>query len=140
MSKRHFIVSIKTIDDTPLFPVNFKGENFLFGATAKASAKTRVIFKGYASFPTGLESIICCKDGYQARKYADELANNIYMLTNSMDHRIDSFGIHIGELTNDERTLEAVMMDMMVRGMAARGIDMDSIPTLSFEQDGKLLS
>ncbi len=140
MSKRHFIVSIKTIDDTPLFPVNFKGENFLFGATAKASAKTRVIFKGYASFPTGLESIICCKDGHQARKYADELANNIYMLTNSMDHRIDSFGIHIGELTNDERTREAVMMDMMVRGMAARGIDMDSIPTLSFEQDGKLLS
>lgn len=140
MSKRHFIVSIKTIDDTPLFPVNFKGENFLFGATAKASAKTRVIFKGYASFPTGLESIICCKDGQQARKYADEVANSIYMLTNSMDHRIDSFGIHIGELTNDERTLEAVMMDMMVRGMAARGIDMDSIPTLSFEQDGKLLS
>lgn len=62
MSKRHFIVSIKTIDDTPLFPVNFEGENFLFGATAKASAKTRVIFKGYASFPTGLEAIICCKN------------------------------------------------------------------------------
>ena len=135
MSKRHFIVSIKTIDDTPLFPVNFEGENFLFGATAKASAKTRVIFKGYASFPTGLEAIIFCKDGQEARKYADEVANSIYTLTNGMDHIIESFGIHIAELTNDERTLEAVMMDMMVRGMAARGIDMDSIPTLSFEQD-----
>ena len=126
MSKRHFIVSIKTIDDTPLFPVNFEGENFLFGATA--------------SFPTGLEAIIFCKDGQEARKYADEVANSIYTLTNAMDHKIESFGIHIAELTNDERTLEAVMMDMMVRGMAARGIDMDSIPTLSFDQDGKLLS
>lgn len=75
MSKRHFIVSIKTIDDTPLFPVNFEGENFLFGATA--------------SFPTGLE---------------------------------------------------AVMMDMMTRSMAARGINLDSIPTLSSGQDGKKLS
>ena len=140
MTRRHFIVSIKTIDDTPLFPANFEGENFLFGATAKASAKTRVVFKGYASFPTGLESVIFCKDVQEARKYADELANRIYMLTNKMDHRIESFGIHIGELTNDERTLEAVMMDMMTRSMAARGINMDSIPTLSFGPDGKPLS
>ena len=36
-----------------------------------------------------------------------------------MGHIIQSFGIHIGELTNDERTLEAVMMDMMTRSMAA---------------------
>lgn len=140
MSKRHFIVSIKTIDDTPLFPVNFDGENFLLGATAKASAKARVILKGYASFPTGLESVICCKDVQDARRYADELGNSIYMLTNSMDHRIDSFGIHIGVLTNDERTLEAVMMDMMTRSLAARGINMDSIPTLSFDLDGKQLN
>lgn len=101
-------------------------ENFLFEATAKASAKTSVIFKGYASFPTGLESIICCKDGQQARKYADQITSSIYMLTNSMGHIIDSFGIHIGELTNDERTLEAVMVDMMTRSMAARGINQDS--------------
>lgn len=140
MSKRHFIVSIKTIDDTPLFPANFKGENFLFEATAKASAKTSVIFKGYASFPTGLESIICCKDGQQARKYADQITSSIYMLTNSMGHIIDSFGIHIGELTNDERTLEAVMVDMMTRSMAARGINQDSILTLSFSPDSKPLS
>lgn len=126
MSKRHFIVSIKTIDDTPLFPVNFEGENFLFGATA--------------SFPTGLEAIIFCKDGQEARKYADEVANSINTLTNGMDHIIESFGIHIAELTNDERTLEAVMMDMMTRSMAARGINLDSIPTLSSGQDGKKLS
>ena len=103
-----------------------EGENFLFEATAKASAKTSVIFKGYASFPTGLESIICCKDGQQARKYADQITSSIYMLTNSMGHIIDSFGIHIGELTNDERTLEAVMADMMTRSMAALGINQDS--------------
>ena len=62
------------------------------------------------------------------------------MLTNDMDHVIESFGIHIAELTNDERTLEAVMMDMMTRSMAARGINLDSIPTLSSGQDGKKLS
>ena len=42
MSKRHFIVSIKTIDDMLLFPTDFNGEVFLLGATAKASAKTGV--------------------------------------------------------------------------------------------------
>ena len=55
-------------------------------------------------------------------------------------HIIHSFGIHIGELTNDERTLEAVMMDMMTRSMAARGLDMESIPTLALGVDGKLLN
>ena len=105
-----------------------------------ASSKNHVILKGYSSFPTGVESIIYCKDGQEARKYADALANSIYMLTNNMGYRIESFGIHIGELTNDERTLEAVMMDMMSRGMAARGINLDSIPTLSFGLDGELLS
>ena len=140
MSKRHFIVSIKTIDDMQIFPEDFNGEVFLFGATAKISAKTRVIFKGYAAFPTGLELILYCKDMQEARRFADEIANEIYMKTNSIGHIIPSFGIHIGELTNDERTMDAVMMDMMMRGMAARGIDMDSIPTLSFDKDGKLLN
>ena len=32
MSKRHFIVSIKTIDDMLLFPTDFNGEVFLLGA------------------------------------------------------------------------------------------------------------
>ena len=140
MSKRHFLVSIKTIDDTPLFPANFNGETFMLGVTAGAGTKTHVVLKGYASFPTGLESIIYCVDGHEARRYADEVASRIYMKTNSIGHRIDSFGIHIGELTNDERTLEAVMMDMMTRSMAARGLDLEDIPTLSFVNDGKLFS
>ena len=72
--------------------------------------------------------------------FADEIANAIYIKTNSIGHIIQSFGIHIGELTNDERTLEAVMMDMMTRSMASRGLDMESIPTLSFGVDGKLLN
>ena len=96
--------------------------------------------KGYASFPTGLELVLYCKNGQEARMFADEIANTIYMKTNSLGHIIHSFGIHIGELTNDERTLEAVMMDMMTRSMAARGFDMESIPTLSFGADGKLLN
>ena len=66
MSKRHFIVSIKTIDDMLLFPTDFNGEAFLLGSTAKASAKTGVIFKGYASFPTGLELVLL----RAARKHA----------------------------------------------------------------------
>ena len=140
MSKRHFIVSIKTIDDMPLFPKDFNGEVFLLGATAKASAKTKVVFKGYASFPTGLELVLYCKNGQEARMFADEIANTIYIKTNSMGHIIHSFGIHIGELTNDERTLEAVMMDMMTRSMAARGLDIGAIPTLTFGADGKLLN
>ena len=112
----------------------------MLGAAAKASEKTRVVFKGYASFPTGLELVLYCKNGQEARMFADEIANAIYMKTNSLGHIIESFGIHIGELTNDERTLEAVMRDMMTRSMAARGLDMESIPTLSFGADGKLLN
>ena len=71
MSKRHFIVSIKTIDDMLLFPTDFNGEVFLLGATAKASTKTGVIVKGYASFPTGLELVLYCKSGQEARMFAD---------------------------------------------------------------------
>ena len=77
MSKRHFIVSIKTIDDMLLFPTDFNGEAFLLGTTAKASAKTKVVFKGYASFPTGLELVLYCKNGQEARMFADEIANTI---------------------------------------------------------------
>ena len=51
----------------------------------------------------------------------------IYIKTNSLGHIIHSFGIHVSELTNDERTLEAVMMDMMTRSMAARGFDMRDV-------------
>jgi len=57
-----------------------------------------------------------------------------------MGHIIESFGIHIGKLTDDERTLNAVMMDMMMRSMAARGINMDDIPVIDIDMDGKALS
>ena len=140
MGNRHFIVSIKTIDDMKVFPSDFNGETFLLVATTEVGLKTGVIFKGYASFPTGLELVLYCKDAQEARRFADEIANAIYIKTNSIGHIIPSFGIHIGELTNDERTLHAVMMDMMTRSMAARGLDLGSIPTSSFDMDGKLLS
>ena len=140
MGKRHFIVSIKTIDDMTVFPSDFNGEAFLIGATAMVGARTGVIFKGYATFPTGLELVLYCKDVQEARRFADEIANAIYIKTNSIGHIIPSFGIHIGELTNDERTLEAVMMDMMTRSIAACGLDFGSIPTLSIGIDGKQLS
>ena len=140
MGKRHFIVSIKTIDDMRVFPADFNGEAFLLGASAMVGAKTGVIFKGYATFPTGLELVLYCKDVQEARSFADDISNAIYMKTNSIGHIIPSFGIHIGELTNDERTLEAVMMDMMTRSMAERGVDLGSIPTLSIGVDGKTLS
>ena len=140
MGKRHFIVSIKTIDDMMVFPSDFNGETFLLGVTAKVGVKTGVIFKGYASFPTGLELVLYCKDAQEARRFADEIANAIYIKTNSIGHIIPSFGIHIGELTNDERTLDAVMMDMMTRSMAARGLDLGSIPTLSIGIDSKQLN
>ena len=32
------------------------------------------------------------------------------------------------------------MMDMMMRGMAARGINMDDIPVIDIDMDGKALS
>lgn len=140
MSKNHFIVSVKTTDDTPLFPLKFNGENFLVATTAQVSAKTGVLLKGFASFPTGLELILYCNDVQDARKYTDEVASAIYAKTNSLGHIIYSFGIHIGVLTNDERTLHAIMSDMMTRSMAARGIDFDSIPTIKFDMDGKSLS
>ena len=140
MGKRHFIVSIKTIDDMKVFPSDFNGETFLLVATTEVGVKTGVIFKGYASFPTGLELVLYCKDAQEARMFADEIANAIYIKTNSIGHIIPSFGIHIGELTNDERTLHAVMMDMMTRSMAARGLDLGSMPTLTFDLDGKLHS
>ena len=78
----------------------------------------------------------------EARMFADAVANQIYEKNNSIGHIIESFGIHIGILTNDERTLHAVMTDMMMRSMAARGINMDDIPVIEMDMDldGKALS
>ena len=47
---------------------------------------------------------------------SDGFSSQIHEKTDRLGHVIESFGIQIGELTDDERTLEAVMMDMMVRG------------------------
>ena len=127
MRERNFIVSIKTVDDKALFPSNFNGEVFLMMLTTQVSAKTGIALKGFASFPTGVEFILYCKDVQEARSYADDVANNIYLKTNSLCHVIYSFGIYVSELTDDEKTLEAVMMDMMTRSMAARGFDMGSV-------------
>lgn len=140
MRQSHFLVSIKTIDDTPLFPKSFNGENFLFQAVLHTMNSTGVISKGYASFPTGFEAVICCKHVVEARMFADTVASRLYEKNNSMGHIIDSFGIHIGELTNDERTLDAVMMDMITRSMAARGLDMDEISTLNMNINDKVMS
>lgn len=69
MRQSHFLVSIKTIDDTPLFPKSFNGENFLFQAVLHTMNSTGVISKGYASFPTGFEAVICCKHVVEARNF-----------------------------------------------------------------------
>ena len=140
MRQNHYLVSIKTVDDTPVFPKSFNGENFLFQAVVQAMNRTGVISKGFASFPTGVEAVICCKHDMEARMFADAVANQIYEKNNGMGHIIESFGIHIGILTNDERTLHAVMMDVMMRSMAARGINMDDVPVVDMDMDGKALS
>lgn len=140
MRQNHFLVSIKTVDDTPVFPKSFNGENYLFQAVVQAMNRTRVISKGFASFPTGFEAVICCKHDIEAKMFADAVATQIYEKNNSMGHILESFGIHIAVLTNDERTLNAVMMDMMMRSMAARGINMDDIPVIDIDMDGKALS
>ena len=140
MRQNHFLVSIKTIDDTPLFPKSFNGENFLFQAVIKSAVRSGVFSKGFASFPTGVEALICCNDFKQARKFADEVSSHIYAKTNSLGHIIESFGIHIGELIDDERTLEAVMMDMIVRSMASRGVSLDDVPTIKMDMGGKIVS
>ena len=72
--------------------------------------------------------MICCKRDIEARMLADAVATQIYEKN------------PIGVLTNDERTFNAVMMDMMMRGMAARGINMDDIPVIDIDMDGKALS
>lgn len=140
MRQNHFLVSIKTIDDTPLFPKSFNGENFLFQAVIKSAARSGVFSKGFASFPTGVEALICCNDFKQARKFADGVSNQLYAKTNSLGHIIERFGIHIGELIDDERTLEAVMMDMIVRSMASRGVSLDDAPTIEMDMGGKIVS
>ena len=140
MRQNHFLVSIKTVDDTPLFPKSFNGEMYLFHTVISTASRIGVFSKGFASFPTGVEAVICCNDVKEAKKFADGVSNQLYAKTNSLGYIIESFGIHIGELTDDERTLEAVMMDMMMRSMASRGVSLDDVPTIKMDMDGKIVS
>ena len=135
MRKVHFLVSIKTVDNTPLFPSNFNGEGFLFETTIKVSTQFKILTKGYSSFPTGLEAIIFCNNISEARKYADEICMSIYQIRNTLGSYLDSLGIQIGEIKDNKKSLESAMMDMMMRSMKARGLDFSSIPTINIDLD-----
>ena len=50
MRQIHFIVSIKTVDNTPLFPSNFNGESFLLETTIKVSTQFKILTKGFFFF------------------------------------------------------------------------------------------
>ena len=135
MRQIHFIVSIKTVDNTPLFPSEFNGESFLLETTIKVSTQFKILTKGYSSFPTGLEAIICCSNISEAKKYADEICMSIYQIRNTLGSYLDSLGIQIGEIKDNKKSLESAMMDMMIRGMKARGLEFRSIPTINIELD-----
>ena len=139
MRQIHFIVSIKTVDNTPLFPSDFNGESFLLETTIKVSTQVKILTKGYSSFPTGLEAIICCSNISEAKKYADEICMSIYQIRNTLGSYLDSLGIQIGEIKDNKKSLESAMMDMMIRGMKARGLDFNSIPTINIDLD-KMMS
>ena len=135
MRKIHFIVSIKTVDNAPLFPSNFNGESFLFETTIKVSTQLKILTKGYSSFPTGLEAIICCNNMSEAKKYANEICMPIYQIRNSLGSYLESLCIQIGEIKDNKKSLESAMMDMMMRSMKARGLDFNSIPTIDMDLD-----
>ena len=135
MRQIHFIVSIKTVDNTPLFPSDFNGESFLLETTIKVSTQFKILTKGYSSFPTGLETIICCSNISEAKKYADEICMSIYQIRNTLGSYLDSLGIQIGEIKDNKKSLESAMMDMMMRSMKARGLDFRSIPTINIDLD-----
>lgn len=121
MKQKNFHVSIKTIDDKPLFPPGFDGDKLLFPFVMQAALKLKSLPVGFAGFPTGVEVVIKCNTQKDAKAFADALSALLYQHNNSIGYVIESFGIHIGELTQDERTLHAFMSDMMMRSMAARG-------------------
>jgi hypothetical protein len=120
MKQKNFHVSIKTVDDKPLFPPTCDGQRLLFPLVSQAAMRVGVLTTGFATFPTGVEVIANCNDTAEAKGFADALSALLYEHNNAIGHIIESFGIHIGELTTDERTLHAFMTDMMMRSMAAR--------------------
>ena len=120
MKQKNFHVSIKTVDDKPLFPSNYDCQGLLFPLVNQAAMRVGVLTVGFATFPTGVEVVANCNDTAEAKGFADALSALLYEHNNAIGHIIESFGIHIGELTTDERTLHAFMTDMMMRSMAAR--------------------
>jgi hypothetical protein len=130
MKQNNFHVSIKTVDGTPLFPPIFKGASPLFPYVMQSALRTGVLPKGFTEFPNGVELVLGCKDQKQAREFADALCGLLYDQTNRMGYHIESLGIYIDALTNDERTLHAFMSDMVKRSMLARGINMEDVMPL----------
>lgn len=137
MKQKNFHVSIKTIDDKPLFPPTCDGQKLLFPFVMQVALKLNVLPVGFACFPTGVEVVAKCKKQDEAKAFADALSAQLYEHNNGIGHIIESFGIHIGELTDDERTLNAFMTDMMMRSMAARG-DLDEIAQLAAGDSGEV--
>lgn len=130
MKQKNFHVSIKTIDGMPVFPPAYDGQKLLFPFVMQAALRIGVISIGFATFPTGVEVVVNCNDPAQAKGFADALCSLIYEHNNAIGHVIDSFGINIGELTDEEETLHAFMMDMMMRSMIARG-ELNDLPDSS---------
>lgn len=135
MKQNNFHVSIKTVDDTPLFPPVFKGASPLFPYVMQVALRTGVLPKGFSDFPNGVEIVLGCKDQKHAKEFADALCGLFYEKNNSMGYHIESFGIYISALTDDERTLHAFMTDMMKRSMQARGITDDGPGFYSIDID-----
>ena len=137
MKQKNFHVSIKTVDGMPVFPPAYDGQKLLFPFVMQAALRIGVLSIGFATFPTGVEVVVNCNDPAQAKGFADALCSLIYEHNNAIGHVIDSFGIHIGELTDEEEPLHAFMMDMMVRSMIARG-EMDEVSDSSDGSDKEL--
>jgi hypothetical protein len=121
MKKKNFHVSIKTVDDVPLFPPSYDGQKLLFPFVMQASGRVGIVTTGFATFPTGVEVIAPCKTFADVKFFADTLSALIYEHNNAIGHVIENLAIHIGELPDDASTLQAFMMDMMMRSMVARG-------------------
>lgn len=120
MGQNHFLVSVKTIDDTLLFPKTFDGKSFLLQSVIESAQIFNVITKCYSSFPSGFEVLALCDTQEQAKNFTDKVCALLYEKNNSIGHIIDSFGVHIAHVTNDEKMLYAIASDMMMRSIGAR--------------------
>lgn len=140
MKKKHFLVSVKTIDAAPVFHKSIDGDSVLFQLVIQAASRTNVLTKTFAGFPDGVEIIAWCKNETEARAFADAVCLQIYDTNNKVGYIIETLGVHIGILTDDERTLQAVSMDIMMRSMAARSLNLQGVPVLDSDDDCMALS